>query len=224
MRAVYLPDSFFKANEQFAITGEKTHHLLNVVRIKKDSSLLLLNGKGASAKSKVLSISKKEIVVDVDAVEEQAEESTLSIAFAQPKKDALELCLKNCVEVGAKEIYILGSERSQVYPLKEERVLKILANAIEQSNNPFMPELKIIDFKDLDLSNFETVALASLAQEGTQIIKEHNKLLVIGPEGGFTEDEEELLLKNRNVLCVNFKGPILRAPTAISFFAGRLTP
>ena len=49
-----------------------------------------------------------------------------------------------------------------------------------------------------------------------------NTVLVIGPEGGFTQDEEEWILSNKGAYSICFDGPILRTQTAIPFLCGFL--
>ncbi|MBC77337.1 MAG: hypothetical protein CME64_15135 [Halobacteriovoraceae bacterium] len=222
MRAIFLKGETFQLGAK-QLTGEKTHHLLNVVRIKVGQHILLLNGNGTRALSSVESISKKAVGLNITSVEEVENKKGLSIAFALPKKDAFESALRACVEVGANEIIVLSTERSQTYPIKEDRVQKILTAAIEQSNNPYEPRFEKLEIGDLDSSKYGQVVLATLAKgEGTSLKDSiEGTLLVIGPEGGLT-DAEELNLLNRGAHALRVNVPILRTQTAIPFLSGYL--
>lgn len=221
MRAALLEGEKFTAGSELKITGEKLHHFANVIRFKKGEALLLLDGNGSKAEGQITEIGKREMLVNVEKVSCESKRSGLSVAFALPKKDALEFCLRACAEIGAEKIYILESERAQRYPLKDERVAKILASGVEQSNNPFLPIVERSRLDSLPYDDFALVALASLAEKGASNI-EGSCLLVIGPEGGFTAGEESLVLAKDNAFALNFEGPILRTQTAIPFFGGML--
>ncbi|MCO4755813.1 MAG: RsmE family RNA methyltransferase, partial [Bacteriovoracaceae bacterium] len=109
MRAIYL-ESEKLDQSTVMLEGEKLHHLLNVVRIKKGQDILLLNGLGSKAFGKIESISKKNVQIVIEKLEQSKHPGNISVAFALPKKDALETALRSCVESGARNIYILNSE------------------------------------------------------------------------------------------------------------------
>ena len=87
MRAIFLEGESFTEGE-FLIKGEKTHHLLNVVRLKPGQNLLLLNGSGIKAYATVEKITKKVVEANITKIEKVEVRGALSIAFALPKKDA----------------------------------------------------------------------------------------------------------------------------------------
>lgn len=221
MRAIFLEGESFTLGG-FLIKGEKTHHLLNVVRLKLGQNLLLLNGSGIKAYGTVEKITKKLIEVNITKIEKVEVREALSIAFALPKKDALEISLRSCVEVGAKEIIILSTKRSQTYPVKQDRIDKIMAAAMEQSNNPFLPMVKFMSLDELDLCCYKQAVLATLKSRETSLRKSVDKtLLIIGPEGGLSDEEEEKLLE-KGACPLKVDIPILRTQTAIPFLSGHL--
>ncbi len=163
MRASFVGGIKKGVGETEILRGDCLHHLLNVARVKKGQGLKLLDGKGKSAFGVIESISKKSVEVKIERVETfERSANSISVAFARPKKDALEFCLRASVETGAEKIYVLHSERSQTYPSKPERYQKILETALEQSNNPFMPELVSCSLSELNIDDYDYCALASL--------------------------------------------------------------
>lgn len=224
MRAIYLPESTLE-NSEILITGEKLHHLLNVVRAKADQDILLLNGRGLKARGKIERIEKNHVIVAVSRLEvAEQPERQVHVAFGIPKKDSLEVCLRACVELGVGEIFLTQTERSQRYALREERINRILTASLEQSNNPFMPQVKICPLQDLPFQNYENIFLASLKTDGSSIQKdsENSALLLIGPEGGFSDEEETMLLRQMRATQLRFPTPILRTQTAIPAFISYL--
>lgn len=221
MRAIFLEGESFTEGE-FLIKGEKTHHLLNVVRLKPGQNLLLLNGSGIKAYATVEKITKKVVEANITKIEKVEVRGALSIAFALPKKDALEISLRSSVEIGAKEIIILSTQRSQTYPVKKDRIDKIITAAMEQSNNPFLPQFKFMSLDELDLGSYKQTVLATLKKRETVLSKSVDEtLLIIGPEGGLSDvEEDELLAKGACPLRVDI--PILRTQTAIPFLSGHL--
>lgn len=223
MRASYVGKISSSEGGIELLTGDCLHHLLNVARVQEGQALKLLDGQGKTALGVIRSISKKSVEVHIEEIKKfEREPEAISVAFAQPKKDALESCLRSSVETGAKEIFLLQSKRSQSYRPNLQRYQKILETALEQSNNPFMPKLNISSIQELKFDDYNYCALASLRANKRAHKVQGNGLLVIGPEGGFTEEEENLIFSHQNALALHFKGPILRTQTAIPFFMGFL--
>jgi len=219
LRAILLRNINLQ-KETFVIEDEKFHHLKNVIRVKQGSEIKLLNGNDESVIAKVHEINKKNIVCHSigDVIQTKKASHFLSIAFGLVKKDALEVCLKSCVELGCKEIIILKTEFSQRYELKSERVNSIIENAIEQSNLTHIPKLKIIELSEFDFEDYENVYLASMDLAQNRLPKSNtSNLILIGPEGGFSTQEISIF---KNTINVHIKGGILRTQTAIGAVAG----
>src|SRR5690606_23898506 len=134
MRAVFLENIDFSEEK---IVDDKFHHLMNVVRVKKFDKILLLNGKGSSRQAEIVDISKKYILIKTLSAINEHLPSKLKVALGIPKKDALDLCLKQIVELGIKDIYLLQSEYSQKFAQANERFKRIFISSMEQSNNPW---------------------------------------------------------------------------------------
>ncbi|MEX0799260.1 MAG: RsmE family RNA methyltransferase [Bacteriovoracaceae bacterium] len=229
MRALYLPEDFVEEGETL-IKGEKLHHLLNVARVKKDQEIVLLNGKGSKAFGQVAQIDKNKLKILVSgSTTEKRPKHLAHLGFGAPKKDALENCLRSCVELGIEKIYLLECERSQKYPLKEERLERIIIAGMEQSNNPFRPDITVCALKDAPLERYANIFLASLKKGGgVDSETKGDSLLLIGPEGGFSQDEEESVLRLKGAAPLNFSTPILRTQTAVpalsAYLAAKLEP
>jgi len=204
-----------KVNDE-VIIDEDTHHLLNVVRVQVNDELLLLDGNGLKVHSKIVSLSKKQVVARLDSIERSGR-NNLSVAIGCPKRESFEDCLKRCTELGVSHIIPLITKYSQLKNLNIERCQKILTSSLEQSNNSYMPKLlPLTDISKLELGPYENKICLSMFSGTNKKISysEKNDLLLIGPEGGFDTDEEEEL-RSQEFQFLNFPTPILKTSTAV---------
>lgn len=217
MRATYLENI---SSEAIEIKDEKFHHLINVVRLREHDEVLLLNGMGESRIAIVETLKKKSLILRSKTEISKKEKSKFEVAIAIPKKDALELCLKQAVELGVSKIYLIHSNYSQKMTLSEERLLSILVSALEQSNNHWLPEIENIDSVEAFIN--KGIKFAYFSSQTERIVTgDKATLIVIGPEAGFNEREEKLLSEEASML-IHFEGAIMRTPTALASGIGYL--
>lgn len=224
MRAIFFPFKDEKSISTFSITAEAAKHL-HVVRVRENDDLLVLNGMGQRAFTKISSISKNEIIVKVESVESLDASHEISLAIANPKKDAFEDILKIAVELGVRKIHPLTSEFSQYEFVESERVSRILESALVQSNNLFLPTI----YPQESLENFLTKVKLPLyffnsrpTENEKSGIKSGEKIILIGPEAGFSAREEARILAKSNVFTIHMPTPIQRSPTAVASSIGYL--
>jgi 16S rRNA (uracil1498-N3)-methyltransferase len=222
MRAVVLRN-YPISKEEIILNDDRFHHLRNVLRINVNDSILLLDGKGNSRKAQVIHIDKKELLLRTNGEIKYNEFSNNNtIALGLVKKDSFELAIKMCVELAYRKIILIKTEYSQNYPIKEDRLNKIIETAMEQSNNPYYPKVDYLNFSELNLEDYEGIVLASMNTSDTKSIKNKDNLILIGPEGGFSSKEEEVILAHRNCAQLHFDTGILRTPTAIAAISGSI--
>jgi 16S rRNA (uracil1498-N3)-methyltransferase len=225
LRAVYHSFNDVREGEVLTITGDAAHHL-NVVRVKNNEVILLLNGKGSILKGVITSLSKNQIDFKIEHAETFEYKHELSLAIANPKKDAFEDILKSAVELGLKHIYPLLSDFSQYDYIPSERIQRVLESALIQSNNPYFP----IIHEQQTLKNFLSFHQDTLVFFNSQInpetakkaIQNVAKTILIGPEGGFSPNEVEEILKVERVQEIHLPTAIMRAPTAVASSVGYL--
>lgn len=224
MRSTWLPT--LEDQDVYSIIGDQHHHLAHVIRIEAGEELLLLNGKGQAVKTIVESVSKKEVRAKKIELTNSVRAYRFDLALGMPKKEALELSLKQAVELGFRKIYLIRSAYSQMKPLDPERLNQILVSALEQSNAPFLPEVIYSNWEQISWSDYqEALMLDSQVGEGQKydnFDSEIPKLLIVGPEGGFSEEERTLIQSKTKVLGLKLPTPILRTPTAVAAGAGFL--
>jgi len=221
MRASYQKDLIVQ--DDYQLKGETAHHLLNVVRVAVGDDILLLNGAGLAITTKVTSLSKKELVLKKIHHSEIKRSFVMDLALGIPKKEALELSLKQAVELGFRKIFLIRAEYSQIRVPEEERLGNLLVSALEQSNSAYLPEVILTDWDKIPSSDYGQIVMMdsqSLSQKSSNVTKIEARLLIVGPEAGFANDELALLHKLPGVNVLNLPTPILRTPTAVAAGAG----
>lgn len=222
MRAHWLKE--LPLQNDYVLKDEALHHLVNVIRIEAGEELLLLNGQGLFVKTIVENISKRELRLKKTGSFTNERTFNFDVAIGMPKRDALELCLKQATELGFRKIFLIKSDYSQMRFPESDRVEKLLVSALEQSNAPFLPEVVEVDWENIPWSHYgEAILLDSqtkLRAKTTPLDSLAPRLLIIGPEGGFSPKELAYLHAESRVKVVNLPTPILRTPTALAAGAG----
>lgn len=221
MRAHFQKD--LVDQEEYLLSGESSHHLLSVVRVAVGDEILLLNGKGLTVTTTVSSVSKKELHLKKLISSEIKRGYLMDLALGIPKKEALELCLKQATELGFRKIYLIRSKYSQIRIPEEARLESLLVSAVEQSNSAFIPEVILTDWDKIPRAEYGQILVMdsqSKANHMKSVFKTDARLLIVGPEAGFSDDELALLHNIPGVSVLNLPTPILRTPTAVATGAG----
>ena len=204
-------------------------HAIQVLRLKTAEKLILFNGKGGEYLAELTHVEKRRSELIVQYFNSISRESGLktTLALAIIKSDKMDFSLQKAVEMGVNHLQPLYTQRS-VIKIKANRLDKKMAHwsgiinaACEQSGRTRRPSLQ----SPLTLAawlNLPTTAqrLAMLPQATVKLSaldapKNNEVELIVGAEGGFTEQEVDLLRGSR-VQGVQFGSRILRAETAVT--------
>jgi 16S rRNA (uracil1498-N3)-methyltransferase len=221
MRAALLHGQSFTLGETFRVTGETHHHLANVIRLEKSEQVLLLNGSGNKALARVLEITKKEIQFALTEIIQIPKVGLYDVLILIPKREALESMLKAAAEMGVGCIYLAKGQRSPEKLPDGRRVQALLQSALEQSNNPWMPEvIECVKLSDVSPENFGEIIMMDVALDSSSAVQKvripgQKTLLIVGPEGGYSSEERAMLLAWPQTRILTLPTPILRAPTAL---------
>lgn len=239
---------FFVENNQFEgekvkIIGEDVNHIKNVLRLNVGENMIICNKKTSqSFICRIEDLKNTEINCSILKEESKTTEAKTYIHLFQglPKADKLEWIIEKCTELGVKEITPTVMQRTIVKLnekdkiKKEERWKKIAEVAAKQSQRDSILKVNsIINFKNIfqNLREYDIVLVAYEKETKASLksvlstIKNKNKNLkvavIIGPEGGITE-EEFGLCKENNVISVTLGKRILRTETAPIVLASNL--
>ena len=217
-------------SESITITGDDVQHISRVLRLKCGDTVSVCDGRGTDYICTLADISKSEVRAQIKQKQKKKAESSLNITLYQglPKGDKMDFIIQKCVELGVNKIVPVIMKRTVVKPknaiLKAERWQRISAEAAKQSGRGIIPQiLSPVSFGDAVLAVKESGALNILPYENEDksalkaLLKRNSKLtdinIIIGPEGGF-DDEEIELSRNSNINTVTLGKRILRCETA----------
>lgn len=215
MRAVFIR-GFESSDSELSIEGDVHKHLSRVVRVRKGEKLQILNGQGRTYNASIQKVEKKHTVIQIENYTQHEDDRKFHLKVGLTKKEALEEILRKSVELGIASLQFVETEYSQKSMLKNERTQSILESAYCQSNNPWELIIdKTIPFGELEkmISNKLSAFYMSLKKSTESLDCDKDSILLIGPEGGFSEKEEELL-DLWGSKSIHLPTPILRAPTA----------
>lgn len=222
MRAHWIKE--LQVLETYALRDESLHHLVNVIRLEVGEELMLLNGAGLEIITSVETISKKEMKLKFIKQAFHERNYIFDLALGMPKKEALELCLKEATELGFRNIYLVRSDYSQMRIPDFDRIEKLMVSALEQSNATYLPVVQESSWERLPWNLYEESLLMDsqthIPRKKTNPAPTSPRLLIIGPEGGFSPKEVTFLHAIERVRVVNLPTPILRTPTALPVGAG----
>ena len=202
---------------------ELLNQMKNVLRFRAGDKVVLLDNRGNLADATVEVIHAKEASLVIHKRERfEAPPRRLRLYVALPKKPAtLEWIVEKATELGVTDIVPVDTQRCQVHELrKTERLRLIIREAAEQCERIFMPELhEVLNFDELLKDKPSGLLLAGdpwiYDQKLSAIeMKDEDLNIVIGPEGGLT-DEELSAIRNAGGTLFQLGDLVLRMETAV---------
>ncbi|HEZ4582401.1 TPA: 16S rRNA (uracil(1498)-N(3))-methyltransferase [Neisseria meningitidis] len=225
MPRFYLPENL-SVGQTVALPDNIVRHL-NVLRVRPNENITLFDGKGKAHAARLTVLEKRRAEAEILHEDTTDNESPLNITLIQSisSGDRMDFTLQKSVELGVTAIQPVISERC-IVRLDGERAAKRLArwqeiviSACEQSGrNTVPPVLPIIGYRE---------ALDKMPSESTKLIMSINRarklgdirqpsgaiVFMVGPEGGWTEQEEQQAFE-AGFQAVTLGKRILRTETA----------
>ena len=214
-------------NQYFVhLSKEDEHHVCHVMRMKKGDEIEVVDNAHLFL-CRIDSFNPLTISVIHEIANDVEIKEDITLLFALTKGDKIDLVLQKATELGVKKVALIESERTVVnYEGKDidkklERFKKIMKEASEQSHRLIVPELLgIYNLKNLPsnlLGDLNYVAYekdANHIDEAFQGLEKGKSIsILIGPEGGFSEQEINHLTK-QGFIRTSLGKRILRAETA----------
>ena len=220
----YFTDTPLHVGDEYIFTKEQAHHARDVVRLDRETVRLVSEGKGYFAECRKSGNDFTALVTEEDPhINELPFDVTLAIALIRREK--FELVLQKAAELGVSRIVPFVSSRCIVREAKEkkqkqlQRYRQIVQSASEQCKRNRIPEVtETIPFEKLHTvkSGLSLAAYEKADAAGTKIsdvFHGQSVTVVIGPEGGFSEEEVSRLAE-KGFIPVTLGSRILRAETA----------
>ena len=175
------------------------NQIRNVFRMKKNGEVIIFNGNEFDFVSEILVLEKmKMIIIPKEKRDSIMPKKDVTLFQALIKKDNFEMIAEKCTEIGITDFVPVLCERSEKKNLNTERIEKILKEATEQSGRGEVSKIfPIMELYDLPFGEM-TIFVADFGGEEIKKInfpqeKGQKYGILIGPEGGFSEDERKFL-------------------------------
>ena len=202
------------------LNKDQSKYLTSVIRLKINDQFSLFN-KGGEWNTKIISINKGIVEFQVkNQLKQPNKEREIWLVFAPIKSNYFNFMLQKATEIGVTKLFPITTERTIVRKINENRIIKILIEASEQSNRLTVPSIEKIQTLEKFLDDHKNINLifGDLNTDNKKIeLKDPSKPIVvlIGPEGDFSENERAKILEFYNVQSIKLNDNILRSETAV---------
>jgi len=234
MRVFLLPQSLH-LRQSLEITGDDYHYLVRVRRVKEGDRFPGTDGRGGCFDCTVVRIGDRSLSLHLQQAASDAQAPPLSIRLIQclPKARKMDLIVRQATEAGVRCVIPVYSRFSQVrsgtdggeVEKKTERWRRIARQALQQSGAPLPPRIESPQNLDTAVERMGAAAADEVRlllhpdrQEDHTLHRCLSKTvkivtLVVGPEGGLSE-QELVLLRERQFVPVTVGYTVLRSETA----------
>lgn len=203
---------------------EESHHCVKVLRKRTGDKIEIMNGQGAIYSCEIVDDNFRKCGFSILKKTEGARirTSKIQIAIAPTKNhDRLEWFVEKTAEMGLDEISIVLSKRTERKKINSERLERKVISALKQSRNLFKTNIRgLFSFEDFvtEPTNYQQKFIAFVDSNNPDYLHkvvepQKDTLILIGPEGDFTEDEVALA-QSHGFHKVSLGKSILRTETA----------
>ena len=218
---------FNKDNNKFTLSLDDTYHITKVMRMNINDLIEIVYNEKVYI-SKIIELNPC-VVALIDKELETYNELDVKVTICQSlvKEAKMDLILQKCTELGAysfiplkvKNSIIKGDEKD--FLKKVNRWQRIVKEASEQSKRNIIPEvMNVSSIKEISNLSYDVKILCTVNELSRSLknILQNNKkcdtmIIVVGPEGGFTIEEEKILIE-KGFLSTSLGNLVLRTETA----------
>lgn len=221
-------DAPLRCDAVVPLDRQQSHYLVNVLRLVSGACVLLFNGRDGEWRSVLAVDARKRATLTVrEQTRTQTKPADLDYLFAPLKHTRLDYMVQKAVEMGAGRLVAVLTRHTQPQRVSLERMRANAIEAAEQCGILTIPEIaaprplervvvewsanRLLVFCDENAESRDPVAALAAARARSEASP---LAVLIGPEGGFAEDERTALLGLPNVVRLSLGPRILRSDTA----------
>jgi 16S rRNA (uracil1498-N3)-methyltransferase len=207
-----------------ALERDQSNYLGNVLRLSAGDSILVFNGRDGEWRASIGGRKRPDQLAIAAQTRPQDRLSDVTYVFAPLKHARLDYMVQKAVEMGASRLQPVLTRFTQVSRVKVERMRANVIEAAEQCGILTLAAVEEPVPLDRFLSARSAERLLVFCDEATEVADPlkvlraenpaHGLDVLIGPEGGFAEEERTLLLRQARTLRISLGPRILRADTA----------
>jgi len=202
---LFYTENINTTNNTISLPEEEAKHCSKVLRLVQGNKVEVIDGKGNLYKTEISLISTKQTELKIlETISEFGKRNFRLVIAAAPTKniDRYEMFIEKAVEIGIDRIIPLNCRFSERKIIKSERLEKIIVSAMKQSYKAYKPEIsELIDFEKFIKQDFAGQKFIAHCYDTPKTkLKDLYKpntdcLILIGPEGDFSEKEVENAIK-----------------------------
>ena len=215
-------DEELKAGAVHLIDDNQGHYLVNVMRIKMGEHLALFNGVAGEWIGEVTKVGKGKVKITIrEKIAEQIFEPDLWYLFSPLKKARTDYMIQKATELGVSRICPVITMRTNLDRIKHDKLVANAVEAAEQCGRMTVPKIDVMMSLEELLKNWPDERVIIFCDEaGDAILMKDMKTIhkktaiLIGPEGGFSPEERQMIRDHKNTVAITLGPRILRADTA----------
>jgi len=218
-------DAPLREGERIALERNQSNYLGNVLRLGSGESILVFNGRDGEWRAEIEGRKRPDVLTIAAQTRPQDRLPDIAYVFAPLKHARLDYMVQKAVEMGASRLQPVLTRHTQVSRVNNERMRANVIEAAEQCGILSLADVAEPVALDRYLGAREQARLLVFCDEAAEVSNPLQALqqgladtagidILIGPEGGFAEDERALLLRQPKTLRLSLGPRILRADTA----------
>ncbi|WP_108519946.1 16S rRNA (uracil(1498)-N(3))-methyltransferase [Bradyrhizobium algeriense] len=218
-------DAPLREGERIALERNQSNYLGNVLRLSAGETILVFNGRDGEWRAQIEGRKRPDSLTIVARTRPQDRLPDIAYVFAPLKHARLDYMVQKAVEMGVSRLQPVLTRHTQVSRVNVERMRANVIEAAEQCGILSLAAVAEPVALDRFLEKRETSRLLVFCDEAAEITSPLQALqngltaasgidILIGPEGGFAEEERKLLLRQPRTLRLSLGPRILRADTA----------
>jgi 16S rRNA (uracil1498-N3)-methyltransferase len=217
-------DAPLREGERIALERDQSNYLGNVLRLSAGGNILVFNGRDGEWRAAIEGRKRPDGLSIIARTRKQDRLPDIAYVFAPLKHARLDYVVQKAVEMGACRLQPVLTRHTQVSRVNSERMRANAIEAAEQCGILSLAEVAEPVALDRFLDRRDSARLLVFCDEASDVAAPVPALqaaeaaggidVLIGPEGGFAEEERALLLRQPKTLRLSLGPRILRADTA----------
>jgi 16S rRNA (uracil1498-N3)-methyltransferase len=199
------------------------NYLSNVMRKKSGDKFLAFNQQDGEYLVEITSLNNKKFTLKpIEKIRDYKQEPELNLIFAPIKNSRIDFLLEKATELGVSKLTPIRTKHTVVDKINLNKWHIYVKEAAEQCGRISIPEILAMQDLEKFISSWpeeKTILLCNEREINSSLAKNigTETAIMIGPEGGFSEQELKLLLSKKFIKSVHLGERILRAETAVCY-------